>query len=68
MGNTPGINGGLDNWSPSSGSTSTSQNRGLLATEAKDNPDSINGTNELKRFQGKAKKPSGPLGAQGQEF
>ena len=68
MGNTPSINGGLDNWTPSSGSTSTSQNRALLGTDAKDNPDSLSPTNDLKRFQGKAKKPSGPFGTQGQEF
>ena len=68
MGNTPSINGGLDNWSPSAGSTSTSQNRALLGTEAKDNPDSLSPNNDLKRFQGKARKPTGKLGAQGQEF
>lgn len=63
----PGINGGLDNWDPGAGGSET-ENKALLNTEAKDNPDSINATNELKRFEGKSKKPKGPFGLQGQEF
>lgn len=60
--------GNLDNWNPGSGSTQMLANNSLLSTEAKDNPDSINATNTLERFNGKAKKPSGPFGTQGQEF
>lgn len=69
MANTPGINGGLDDWNPGpGGAANAGKMAALMNTEAKDNPDSINATNELKRFQGKAKTPSGPFGTQGQEF
>lgn len=61
--------GSVSGWNPGSGK---GKNQGsidkLMSTEAKDHPDSINGTNELKAFSGKAKKPSGPFGIQGKEF
>lgn len=63
------MDGGLDNWNPGPGGAASPQKMAaLMSTEAKDNPDSINATNELKRFQGKATTPKGPLGTQGQEF
>lgn len=40
----------------------------LMSTEAKDNPSSISATNDLKAFNGKARKPGGPFGTQGKEF
>jgi len=69
MANSPGINGGLDNWNPGAGGMdSPSKRAALLSTEAKDNPDTFGATNELKRFQGKSTKPKAPFGTQGQEF
>lgn len=69
MANAPGINGGLDDWDPGQGGAENiSKSAALMNTEAKDNPDSINATNKLERFRGKAKTPSGPFGTQGQEF
>lgn len=65
----PTMDGGLDNWDPGAGGQyNAAKAAQLMSTEAKDNPDSINATNKLVRFQGKAKTPSGPLGTQGQEF
>lgn len=69
MATSPGINGGLDNWDPGAGGAYDGKKMAaLMNTEAKDNPDSINATNKLERFEGKSKKPSGPFGVQGQEF
>lgn len=60
---------GLDSWNPGAGGTDSPAKRAqLLSTEAHDNPDSINATNKLERFEGKAAKPKGPFGTQGQEF
>lgn len=63
------MNGPLDNWNPGEGgSDSPAKKAQLLSTTAHDNPDSINATNKQERFQGKATKPKGPFGTQGQEF
>lgn len=67
MANSPGMNGGLDDWDPGPGGKA-SDSKALLNTEAKDNPDSFNATNKLERFNGKPTKPKGPFGTQGQEF
>lgn len=40
----------------------------LMSTTAKDCADCITGTNELKAFEGKSGKPSGPFGTKGKEF
>lgn len=61
--------GGLDDWTPAEGGVdSLKKKETLLSTEARDNPDNLNATNALKRFNGTAKKPKGPFGTQGQEF
>ena len=66
------MNGGLDNWNPGNGGgANPAKMAALLSTEAKDNPDSINGTNKLANFSktyGSSKKPKGLFGTQGQEF
>lgn len=69
MASNPNMEGNLDNWNPGAGGTDSPSKRAqLLSTEAADDPDCINGTNKLERFNGKAKTPSGPFGVQGQEF
>lgn len=60
--------GSVANWNPGAGSTTPTKNSALMNTEAKDNKDSINATNELKEFVGGKGKPSGPYGLQGKEF
>lgn len=69
MAGVPPMNGSLDNWNPGAGGAFDPKKAAtLMSTEAHDNPDSINATNNLVRFQGKAVKPKGPFGTQGQEF
>ena len=60
--------GSVANWNPGAGSTSPTKNTALMNTEARDNKDSINATNELKEFVGGNGKPKGPYGLQGKEF
>ncbi len=61
--------GSVSDWDPGAGK---GRNQGdidkLMSTEAKDNSDAINGTNELKAFKGKGGKPKGPFGLKGKEF
>lgn len=56
------------NWNPGAGSTTPTKNSALMNTEAQDNKDSINATNELKAFVGGKGMPKGPYGLQGKEF
>jgi hypothetical protein len=58
---------GLSKWDPGAGK-SKSDNSKLFTTTAKDAPDTMDGTNELKPFVGKSGKPPAPYGIQGREF
>lgn len=61
--------GKLANWNPGPGSTKPMDGVSkLMSTDARDNPDAHNGTNELKEFVGKSGRPKGPFGLQGKEF
>ena len=60
--------GSVANWNPGAGSTTPDRNAKLFSTEASDNKDAINGTNELKEFVKPGGKPKGPFGLQGREF
>lgn len=71
MANSPSINGGLDNWNPGPGGAfDPKKAAALMSTEAHDNPDSINATNKLERFDKStgSGKPKGPFGTQGKMF
>lgn len=57
----------MANWNPGPGGAEKS-NAKLFSTEAKDSPAAVTGSNELKQFEGKARKPKGPFGLKGKEF
>lgn len=57
------------NWDPGAGpKESSGRVDELMATTAKDAPDTCNADNELKQFTGKSGKPPGMLGSKGKEF
>ena len=61
--------GSIAVWKPGPGSGNVTTNREkLFSTTAKDNPDCITGTNELKPFSGGKGMPPAPFGAKGKEF
>lgn len=59
---------GVGDWQPKTPDGTKDSYMKLLGTEAKDNPDALNGTNELKNFVGKKGAQSEPLGIRGREF
>lgn len=58
---------GVGDWNPPVPTEKDSYMK-LLGTVAKDNPDALNGTNELKNFVGKKGAQSEPGGIRGREF
>lgn len=56
---------GVADWQPKTASGSMKK---MLTPNAKDNPDSLTPTNELKQTIGKSGKPPAPFGKKGREF
>lgn len=59
--------GSIMNWQPGAGGTAVTGPK-MMGTTAKDDPETVSSTNELKQFEGKRKKPQGPFGLKGKEF
>jgi len=59
---------GIGDWSPKTPDKSRDTMMKLMEPDAKDAPDSINATNELKNFVGGKGAQSDPLGSKGRSF
>ena len=59
---------GVGDWQPNTPDNRPMGYTKLLDPNAKDAPDTFNGTNVLKNFVGGRGKPSGDLGSQGRDF
>lgn len=58
----------MANWSPEIPKDSRAKKEKLLSPNARENPETVTGNNELKRYVGGASKISGPFGRKGREF
>lgn len=56
------------NWDPGSSAPKGRSREKLLSPNAKEVPDNVTGTNELKQFEGKKGTPSEPFGLKGKNF
>jgi len=63
------MEGSMKNYNPGPGKGCDEGKKAkFFSTEAKDAPDTMTGSNELKEFSGKKGTPSGPFGKKGKEF
>lgn len=57
----------VSDWDPGQGKGKSSTDK-LMSTSARENPENVSESNELKQFMGKGGTPKGPFGKKGREF